>query len=235
MPEKFTILNLKKLKAASGIYAIIGPRGRRYVGQGENVVSRLVDHLNRLISNRHWNKFLQRTWNKYGEDVFWFDVVQKTKCDEKVMERAEQKWMDYYREHDGLYNARPAATSMLGYKHPPTSTAGRYLRSPETKLKLSLSKKNIPRSKKAIKATKRTFAIRKEQGLPVGRPKGTLASEATKRAQSLRQRGSSHKSKTLEKMSNWRKDFYKNPANVLASSEINKRGWETRRRNQLKP
>lgn len=61
---------------ASGIYAIIHREsGRWYVGQSQYVSSRISKHKSDLRFRRHHSPYLQRVWDKYGEDAFDFEVL----------------------------------------------------------------------------------------------------------------------------------------------------------------
>lgn len=47
-----------------------------YIGQTKNVNRRFSDHKNELENNKHFNSFLQHSWNKYGGDNFVFTVIE---------------------------------------------------------------------------------------------------------------------------------------------------------------
>lgn len=74
----------------SGIYRIINnENGKFYVGSaaGKNGIhQRFQDHRKTLRGNRHCNSYLQKSWNKYGEQLFSFEVLEfceKDKCIER--------------------------------------------------------------------------------------------------------------------------------------------------------
>lgn len=59
-----------------GIYSIIHiPSGRTYIGSSRNVKRRISAHRNDLKNNRHSNHILQNYYNKYGENVFSFNIL----------------------------------------------------------------------------------------------------------------------------------------------------------------
>ena len=47
-----------------------------YIGQTKNILERIRVHLSDLRAGRHFNKHLQRAFNKYGEDAFEFRVLE---------------------------------------------------------------------------------------------------------------------------------------------------------------
>jgi len=64
-------LSIKK----SGIYKIINKvNGKYYIGSSNDIKGRWSEHKNDLKANRHDNDYLQKSWNKYGEENFEFEV-----------------------------------------------------------------------------------------------------------------------------------------------------------------
>lgn len=60
----------------SGIYIIsCKEKQKHYIGQSENVVTRLCAHKNKLRRNIHENKQLQSDFNKFGEQNFLFQKL----------------------------------------------------------------------------------------------------------------------------------------------------------------
>lgn len=54
-----------------GIYEIKNiVSGKNYIGSSINIEERWIQHKSRLRRNRHENIYLQRSWNKYGEESF---------------------------------------------------------------------------------------------------------------------------------------------------------------------
>lgn len=47
-----------------------------YIGSSIMLYKRYREHLTKLIHNKHHNKILQRSWNKYGSEGFVFEVVR---------------------------------------------------------------------------------------------------------------------------------------------------------------
>jgi group I intron endonuclease len=117
---------------ASGIYSIVNTvNGNRYVGSVVNIQKRWVHHQHKLRKNKHHNTHLQRAWNKYGEDVFCFEVLEYAPKS-SLLER-EQLYLDRMQP---AYNiAKVAGINMLGVKH-----------KEETKKKMSKAAKGKPKS-----------------------------------------------------------------------------------------
>ena len=60
-----------------GIYKIVNKiNGDFYVGSSKNINKRWGQHLMKLKNNKHQNMILQRSWEKYGEDNFNFEIVE---------------------------------------------------------------------------------------------------------------------------------------------------------------
>lgn len=60
-----------------GIYKITNIfNGRFYIGSAKEFKNRWVNHYSSLKKNKHHNKFLQNDFNKYGEKMFLFEVIE---------------------------------------------------------------------------------------------------------------------------------------------------------------
>ena len=63
-----------------GIYSITNIiNNKKYIGQSVDIKSRLRNHKWELRHNRHFNDHLQKSFNKYGEICFIFDIVCECK------------------------------------------------------------------------------------------------------------------------------------------------------------
>ena len=99
-----------------GVYAIINPRRHRaYIGSSVHVMKRLGKHFNDLRSGRHHCIHLQRAWDKYGEDEFYWDVFDLGECDTPLFER-EQVFIDQFWDSNNLYNTCRFAGDCRGVK-----------------------------------------------------------------------------------------------------------------------
>lgn len=82
------------------IYKIVNKyNGKIYYGSAKNVIKRFNRHKNDLRRDKHVNTHLQRAWNKYGEDIFDFEVVEEVS--DNMLLIVEQKYLDI--NYDG-YN-----------------------------------------------------------------------------------------------------------------------------------
>lgn len=95
-----------------GIYKITNIINNKiYIGSSKEIDRRWYLHKYLLNKNEHYNKHLQYSWNKYGEDNFKFDIVEILNDEIKIFER-EQAWIDKERACDKNigYNINKLAT-----------------------------------------------------------------------------------------------------------------------------
>lgn len=88
-----------------GIYAIISPGGRRYIGQAQSFYARWAQHQSLLKKGEHHCRALQRAWVKYGSSSFVFAKIAIVPTGE--LNRREQEQLDAYvnsGNRDLLYN-----------------------------------------------------------------------------------------------------------------------------------
>lgn len=84
-----------------------------YIGSALNFDKRKYYHLYDLKHQKHHSPILQNSWNKYGEDVFLFKVIEEVKNNSDLIIR-EQFWID---KLNPKYNISKTAGSPLGIKH----------------------------------------------------------------------------------------------------------------------
>lgn len=103
----------------SGIYQIRNQmNGKRYIGSTTNLKRRWWYHLGELRRGQHSNRHLQAAFNKYGESVFVFSVLEHT--DVKSLLEREQHLLDTLKPE---YNILLIAGSPLGFRWTPESRA----------------------------------------------------------------------------------------------------------------
>lgn len=130
----------------SGIYVIENiTNNKKYVGSAKNFRKRWYVHKSALNHNNHDNSYLQKAWNKYGANNFKFIIIEEV-LPENLIEK-EQYYINYYdacNKNNG-YNLSPTAGNTLGFKF-----------SEESKLIMSLLKKNKPSTRKNYKHSEET-------------------------------------------------------------------------------
>jgi len=120
----------------SGIYKIVNKiNGKYYVGSSSDIHLRWKCHLKELRGGYHHNDYLQRSFNKYGEDGFEFIIIKSDVADVELL-KEEQFLLDIANANKPeSYNA--------------TFIAGRVEMTVETRKKIGLSavghKRNVGR------------------------------------------------------------------------------------------
>lgn len=104
-----------------------------YIGSTINLKERLLRHKAALKKNSHHNIYLQRAWNKYGEESFEFEMIMNCKLEEMI--DWEQAFCDVHKEMYGVYN-------MSEFVDNPTRGSKRSF-SKETRLKMSEAHKGM--------------------------------------------------------------------------------------------
>ena len=86
----------------SGIYCIENiTTHKRYIGQSKNIPYRIKQHLYELRNNKHYNSYLQKAWNKYGEDDFNFYPLEY--CDIDILDDKEKYYIEQFNTADNKY------------------------------------------------------------------------------------------------------------------------------------
>lgn len=101
------------LRETTGIYQILNKQNLKcYIGSTRrNFHDRFKDHKRSLKKNKHHSKHLQAAWNKYGEEVFEFNVLEviDKSLDKIYFLQREQYWLDKLESHNKKfgYNVNP--------------------------------------------------------------------------------------------------------------------------------
>jgi len=94
----------------SGIYKITNIiTNKFYIGSSSNIMKRKYNHFSSLKHNRHCNKYLQSSYNKYGKDNFILE-----ECDKNNLINREQYYIDTVKPE---YNLCKIADRPTGLKH----------------------------------------------------------------------------------------------------------------------
>ena len=150
-----------------GVYKITNNEtGKFYIGSSIDIYQRWHAHKSKLKRGVHCNQHLQNSWNKYGEEVFLFEILFQV--DEESLLREEQRVID---ETDccnrkiGFNKAYITTAPFKGHRH-----------SPET----------IEKCRKASKKRKTTEETRRRISIA---NKGTRHSEETRKKMSEAKKG----------------------------------------------
>ncbi len=132
-----------------GVYRIRNVINNKvYIGSTSTAFSsRKQAHFNTLRKNKHHSEHLQKSYNKYGENNFIFEILEI--CNKNKVIKLEQKWLDKIKSYlpQNGYNLLRIAGSCKGrvltQEHKDKiskSEKGKHV-SKETKLKLSIANK----------------------------------------------------------------------------------------------
>lgn len=83
MKNLFLELSSKELQKKSGIYKIIC-NDRFYIGSSKDLYARLHEHRRHLGFKKHPNDFLQKAYNKYGQDHILYEIVEFCNPEERI-------------------------------------------------------------------------------------------------------------------------------------------------------
>lgn len=114
------------LQSTSGIYKIVNKVNNKiYIGCASNMRTRTNGHIYDLRKGIHKNKYLQKSWNKYGEKNFIFELVEE--CSTNELHKKEHYWV----------NKLNCLDRNIGYNLKPTDPNCNSIHSDETKRKIS--------------------------------------------------------------------------------------------------
>lgn len=126
----------------SGIYTITNTVNNKiYVGCAVDINSRWDDHISTLKRNVHKNTYLQREWNKYGENTFLFEVLEYWQ--EEYLCTMEHYWATLLCAHN----------RKCGYNIRPTHPYGYLRHAKETKIKIGTTSRGRVSKNKGKKWT----------------------------------------------------------------------------------
>lgn len=82
MKQSILQLSAKQLGKA-GVYCITC-NGHNYIGSSKNLYARLREHKSRLLSGKHPNDFMLRTFKKYGIHSFNYEILEFCSPDKRI-------------------------------------------------------------------------------------------------------------------------------------------------------
>lgn len=187
---------------------------KRYIGQSIDVYQRWKTHRYLLNKNKHDNDYLQKAWNKYGEDNFIFNILEQ--CERNELGKIETKYIKMYQtlNEDYGYNLQSGGVT-------------KYFLSDATKQKISQAlvgkmagEKNPRYGKPLSEEVKEKISKANTNPSEATRQKmrearlGTKASEETKKKMSEQRIGkprAPHNEDTKRLMSELAKERFKKP------------------------
>jgi group I intron endonuclease len=102
-----------------GIYCIRNLiNGKRYIGWASDIAERFWNHKWALRNNKHSNNYLQRSWNKYTEKNFIFEIIEEYPLVLETLRLMEIYFIAYYDSFvaDGKgYNLTRGGEGNLGW------------------------------------------------------------------------------------------------------------------------
>ena len=87
-----------------------------YIGVDSYFPKRIKQHKSNLSKNKHKNKHLQYSYNKYGKENFSFELLEN--CDSReIMLNREIELISFYDSLNNGYNYTIGGEGSFGYKH----------------------------------------------------------------------------------------------------------------------
>ena len=245
-------------KDKTGVYVIICiPTQKRYVGSAaRSFKDRWDQHLSDLRAGRHHSNYLQKAWDKYGEDAFEFKIVEYCLPEHAVAQ--EQVYLDYYQSYnrDRGFNICVTAGSRKGStareetkqlisealrRRPPnpeaaaksSATRTGKKRTPEQKARMSeAQKRRGPRSEETLRKMSEASRGRKRSAEAIAKTaeanRGRKRSDEYKERMRQQQTGREVSPETRAKMSAARKG-YKMSDESKAKVSAARRAFEERK------
>ena len=104
------------------IYMLLNIKTKKfYIGSAAHYGNRMAHHITYLRRGKHKNIFLQRAWNKYGEESFEYYILEEVNLSINTLLNREQYYLDFYKPYDQIigYNlCSLASRNRFGMKMP---------------------------------------------------------------------------------------------------------------------
>lgn len=188
-------INEDQFKSKIGIYSITNTvTGKQYIGQtGQAFDRRYWHHRWKLREGTHDNKHLQRSWEKYGEEAFVFNVVYVANSRENL-DKLEQKYINEFDTYKNGYNMTEGGSGKRGC---PMSERAKAIVGAKNRVH-NLGKKASPETRaKMSRSSKHTRPTEEHKQKLRERMVGRTVSEETRKKLSERFRGENSPSATI--------------------------------------
>lgn len=145
----------------SGIYCIENLiNGKKYIGQSIDINSRWKKHKSELNNHKHFNEYLQKSWDKYGPSNFVFYVLEN--CDIDQLDEKENYYIGFYNtlDRDEGYNLMSGGTFGRKYSEESSMKKSKSLMghtvSEETREKISKNHADVTGNKNGMYGKRHT-------------------------------------------------------------------------------
>jgi group I intron endonuclease len=169
-----------------GIYKIINQVNNKvYIGQTDRLNDRKREHFYRLERNEHHNEHLQKSYNKYGKEVFKFEIVELT-------ENLDERELHWINENGGL-NSK----NIYNLKNPKTKEWSEYTKVKRSK---SILGENNPNYGNRWSEEQKEKLSKTKKGKTLEDIIGVEKSKLVKEKMSKSQKGRKHPEEVKEKI-----------------------------------
>lgn len=173
----------------SGIYKITNTVNNKvYVGQAVNLGTRYGRHLYRIKRNEHHNDYIQRAFDKYGENSFKYEILEEIK-DLSLLDSREKFWIDH---HGGINS-----DDTYNLKDPLLNEYNDYVKKKMSKSSLG---KNNPNYGNKWTDEQKEKASKNKKGVTLEDRIGKDKAKLVKQKMSKSQAGRKHSEETKEKI-----------------------------------
>jgi group I intron endonuclease len=101
-----------------GIYKIVSPSGRVYIGKSVNIKNRFRSY--KHLRKQSIGRYLYHSFEKYGVDNHVFEILHQTEsyCPDWILKELEKHFIALYKDlGHSLLNLTNGGDGSLGYKH----------------------------------------------------------------------------------------------------------------------
>lgn len=145
----------------TGIYCITCTKtNEKYIGQSIAIKRRWASHKRELKNGIHYNKHLQRTYDKYGSSCFTYEILEQ--CPKEKLNEREQFYIKLFDSYHNGFNQDVGGSNISGENNPMYGTKGKD--SPRFKdyiLQLDLDGNVLKKFESSISAAEAVFGDKK--------------------------------------------------------------------------